>query len=179
MQGCDAACTSGLSRVGVGVLRSAVPKAAKATAGRAGGDSQAVPCAQHTCHCCARRWENPPGDPYGQNCLFMVNDWHAALVPLYLSGRFHPHGVHKGVSGQRMVGSWAGGARRPLGHSRATSAGRAPTSGWELPVDQCLEVEVWACICTGAAPRQSEKLPVGLAAPHAMVPEPTSHELCL
>ncbi|KAM5557598.1 soluble starch synthase 1, chloroplastic/amyloplastic [Rosa sericea] len=34
------------------------------------------------------------GYTYGQNCLFMVNDWHAGLVPLLLAAKYRPHGVY-------------------------------------------------------------------------------------
>lgn len=36
-----------------------------------------------------------PGFPYGQRCLFVANDWHAALVPSYLAGKYRRHGVFK------------------------------------------------------------------------------------
>ncbi len=31
---------------------------------------------------------------YGQECVFMANDWHAALVPVYLAAKYRPHGVY-------------------------------------------------------------------------------------
>ncbi|XP_024177377.1 soluble starch synthase 1, chloroplastic/amyloplastic isoform X2 [Rosa chinensis] len=34
------------------------------------------------------------GYTYGQNCLFLVNDWHAGLVPLLLAAKYRPHGVY-------------------------------------------------------------------------------------
>ncbi|XP_050387778.1 soluble starch synthase 1, chloroplastic/amyloplastic [Argentina anserina] len=34
------------------------------------------------------------GYTYGQHCLFMVNDWHAGLVPLLLAAKYRPHGVY-------------------------------------------------------------------------------------
>ncbi|XP_010915973.1 soluble starch synthase 1, chloroplastic/amyloplastic isoform X2 [Elaeis guineensis] len=35
------------------------------------------------------------GYMYGQNCLFLVNDWHASLVPVLLGAKYRPHGVYK------------------------------------------------------------------------------------
>ncbi|KAG1679851.1 hypothetical protein FOA52_012765 [Chlamydomonas sp. UWO 241] len=31
---------------------------------------------------------------YGEDCLFMANDWHTALVPVYLAAKYRPHGVY-------------------------------------------------------------------------------------
>jgi starch synthase len=31
---------------------------------------------------------------YGQDVLFVANDWHAALLPLLLTARFRPYGVY-------------------------------------------------------------------------------------
>jgi starch synthase len=31
---------------------------------------------------------------YGQDCVFIANDWHAALVPVYLAAKYRPHGVY-------------------------------------------------------------------------------------
>ncbi|CAL1366369.1 unnamed protein product [Linum trigynum] len=35
------------------------------------------------------------GFNYGQKCLFMVNDWHAGLVPVLLAAKYRPYGVYK------------------------------------------------------------------------------------
>ncbi|KAJ0965528.1 hypothetical protein J5N97_026666 [Dioscorea zingiberensis] len=35
------------------------------------------------------------GYTYGENCLFIVNDWHASLVPALLGAKYRPHGVYK------------------------------------------------------------------------------------
>jgi starch synthase len=32
---------------------------------------------------------------YGEDCVFIANDWHAALVPVYLAAKYRPHGVYK------------------------------------------------------------------------------------
>ena len=32
---------------------------------------------------------------YGQDCVFMANDWHAAMVPVFLAAKYRPHGVYK------------------------------------------------------------------------------------
>jgi starch synthase len=34
------------------------------------------------------------GKVYGEDCIFIANDWHAALVPVYLAAKFRPHGVY-------------------------------------------------------------------------------------
>ena len=31
------------------------------------------------------------------SCVFVANDWHAAMVPVYLASRFRPHGVYRGA----------------------------------------------------------------------------------
>ncbi|KAL3714317.1 hypothetical protein ACJRO7_006273 [Eucalyptus globulus] len=35
------------------------------------------------------------GFTYGENCLFLVNDWHAGLVPVLLGAKYRPFGVYK------------------------------------------------------------------------------------
>ncbi|KAA8533594.1 hypothetical protein F0562_030972 [Nyssa sinensis] len=35
------------------------------------------------------------GFTYGQNSLFLVNDWHAGLVPVLLAAKYRPYGVYK------------------------------------------------------------------------------------
>ncbi|XAR52201.1 Starch synthase [Bertholletia excelsa] len=35
------------------------------------------------------------GCTYGEKCLFLVNDWHASLVPVLLAAKYRPHGVYK------------------------------------------------------------------------------------
>ncbi|XP_010541484.1 PREDICTED: starch synthase 1, chloroplastic/amyloplastic [Tarenaya hassleriana] len=35
------------------------------------------------------------GFTYGEKCLFLVNDWHAGLVPTLLAGKYRPYGVYK------------------------------------------------------------------------------------
>ncbi|CAN4085707.1 unnamed protein product [Withania somnifera] len=35
------------------------------------------------------------GFTYGEKCLFLANDWHAALVPLLLAAKYRPFGVYK------------------------------------------------------------------------------------
>ncbi|KAK9672430.1 hypothetical protein RND81_12G100100 [Saponaria officinalis] len=34
------------------------------------------------------------GYTYGEKCLFLVNDWHAGLVPVLLASKYRPHGVY-------------------------------------------------------------------------------------
>ncbi|XP_030467091.2 LOW QUALITY PROTEIN: soluble starch synthase 1, chloroplastic/amyloplastic [Syzygium oleosum] len=34
------------------------------------------------------------GFTYGENCLFLVNDWHASLVPVLLAAKYRPFGVY-------------------------------------------------------------------------------------
>ncbi|KAL5225683.1 hypothetical protein ABZP36_012322 [Zizania latifolia] len=35
------------------------------------------------------------GYTYGQNCMFVVNDWHASLVPVLLAAKYRPYGVYR------------------------------------------------------------------------------------
>ncbi|KAL9225411.1 hypothetical protein vseg_001340 [Gypsophila vaccaria] len=35
------------------------------------------------------------GFTYGDKCLFLVNDWHAGLVPVLVASKYRPHGVYK------------------------------------------------------------------------------------
>jgi len=37
----------------------------------------------------------PPGFPYGENVIFLANDWHAGLVPAYVAGKYRRNGVYK------------------------------------------------------------------------------------
>lgn len=34
---------------------------------------------------------------YGQDVMFMANDWHTALLPVYLAAKYRPHGVYHGA----------------------------------------------------------------------------------
>lgn len=34
------------------------------------------------------------GFPYGDDCVFVANDWHTALVPILLAGKYRPYGVY-------------------------------------------------------------------------------------
>jgi len=34
------------------------------------------------------------GLPYGEKCLFVANDWHAALVPSFLAAKYRRNGVY-------------------------------------------------------------------------------------
>lgn len=34
------------------------------------------------------------GSLYGEEVIFVANDWHAALVPVYLASKYRPHGVY-------------------------------------------------------------------------------------
>ena len=31
---------------------------------------------------------------FGDDCIFIANDWHGALVPVYLAAKYRPHGVY-------------------------------------------------------------------------------------
>ena len=31
---------------------------------------------------------------YGQDCVFVANDWHVAITPVYLAAKYRPHGVY-------------------------------------------------------------------------------------
>ncbi|KAI3975600.1 hypothetical protein MKX01_017513 [Papaver californicum] len=35
------------------------------------------------------------GFTYGEKCMFLVNDWHASLVPVLLASKYRPYGVYK------------------------------------------------------------------------------------
>ncbi|XP_044462012.1 starch synthase 1, chloroplastic/amyloplastic isoform X2 [Mangifera indica] len=35
------------------------------------------------------------GFTYGEKCLFLVNDWHASLVPVLLASKYRPYGVYR------------------------------------------------------------------------------------
>ncbi|OVA14714.1 Glycosyl transferase [Macleaya cordata] len=35
------------------------------------------------------------GFTYGEKCMFLVNDWHASLVPVLLAAKYRPYGVYK------------------------------------------------------------------------------------
>lgn len=35
------------------------------------------------------------GYTYGEKCMFLVNDWHAGLVPVLLAAKYRPYGVYK------------------------------------------------------------------------------------
>ncbi|XP_022844494.1 soluble starch synthase 1, chloroplastic/amyloplastic [Olea europaea var. sylvestris] len=35
------------------------------------------------------------GFTYGEKCVFLANDWHAALVPVLLAAKYRPYGVYK------------------------------------------------------------------------------------
>ena len=35
------------------------------------------------------------GSLYGEECVFVANDWHAALLPVYLAAKYRTYGVYK------------------------------------------------------------------------------------
>ena len=35
------------------------------------------------------------GSTYGDDCIFIANDWHAAMVPVYLAAKYRPGGVYQ------------------------------------------------------------------------------------
>ena len=35
------------------------------------------------------------GRAYGDNCIFIANDWHASMVPVYLAAKYRPGGVYR------------------------------------------------------------------------------------
>jgi hypothetical protein len=37
---------------------------------------------------CFFRSGKGPGFPYGEKCMFVANDWHASLVPVYLAAKY-------------------------------------------------------------------------------------------
>jgi hypothetical protein len=44
---------------------------------------------------CLDRSGKAPGFPYGDKVVFLANDWHAGLVPVYIAGKYRQHGVYK------------------------------------------------------------------------------------
>lgn len=32
---------------------------------------------------------------FGDDCIFIANDWHGALVPVFLAAKYRPHGVYQ------------------------------------------------------------------------------------
>ena len=46
-------------------------------------------------HLALCRSGQPPGYPYGEDCLFVANDWHAALVPAFVAAKYRRNGVYK------------------------------------------------------------------------------------
>ncbi|GLC42205.1 hypothetical protein PLESTB_000642100 [Pleodorina starrii] len=39
--------------------------------------------------------ESIPRSKYGEDVVFVANDWHASLVPVYLAAKYRPHGVYR------------------------------------------------------------------------------------
>lgn len=35
------------------------------------------------------------GGTFGDDCVFIANDWHGALVPVYIAAKYRPHGVYQ------------------------------------------------------------------------------------
>lgn len=35
------------------------------------------------------------GSLYGEDCIFIANDWHAAMAPIYLAAKYRKNGVYK------------------------------------------------------------------------------------
>ena len=50
----------------------------------------------HTLICTCRSGQ-AQGLPYGEKCLFVANDWHAALVPSFLAAKYRRNGVYTGA----------------------------------------------------------------------------------
>lgn len=72
--------------------------------------------------------------------MFVANDWHTSLIPVYLAAKYRPHGVYKRARSilaihnlRHQVRAWAAGGRgrgrggagaASCGEARARSAGR-------------------------------------------------------
>ena len=84
-------------------------------------------------HCTACRSGEPPGFPYGENVLFVANDWHAAMVPSYLAARYRRNGVYKDARSIFAIHN--------LSHQGVEPAGNFGALG--LPEDWC----VCSCCC--------------------------------
>uniref|UniRef100_A0A061R9Z0 Starch synthase, chloroplastic/amyloplastic n=1 Tax=Tetraselmis sp. GSL018 TaxID=582737 RepID=A0A061R9Z0_9CHLO len=41
--------------------------------------------------------ESRGGEVMGQDVVFVANDWHTSMVPVYIAGKFRPHGVFRGA----------------------------------------------------------------------------------
>ncbi len=37
----------------------------------------------------------PPAAKYGEDVVFVANDWHASLLPVYLAAKYRPYGVYR------------------------------------------------------------------------------------
>ena len=37
----------------------------------------------------------PQGGRYGEDCIFIANDWHASMTAVYLAGKYRPNGVYR------------------------------------------------------------------------------------
>ncbi|RAL51464.1 hypothetical protein DM860_010966 [Cuscuta australis] len=55
------------------------------------------------------------GYTYGENCMFIANDWHAGLVPILLSAKYRPHGVYKDARSIILIHNLAHQGVEPAG----------------------------------------------------------------
>ncbi|XP_019200298.1 PREDICTED: soluble starch synthase 1, chloroplastic/amyloplastic isoform X2 [Ipomoea nil] len=55
------------------------------------------------------------GFTYGEKCMFIANDWHAALVPLLLAAKYRPHDVYKDARSVILIHNLAHQGVEPAG----------------------------------------------------------------
>ena len=93
------------------------------------------------------RHGEPPGFAYGDRCVFVSNDWHAALVPSYLAAKYRRHGVYQARQLMACIVSPC-----TAGHGQCASCGpyrgvcRKPTRAAHQHTPACCTV-LLGCAC--------------------------------
>lgn len=72
----------------------------------------------------------PLGDKglYGEDCVFMANDWHASMVPVYLAAKYRAHGVYKNARSVMAIHNLRHQVRKGVGCALGVPLGGTQTT---------------------------------------------------
>ncbi|PNW83927.1 hypothetical protein CHLRE_04g215150v5 [Chlamydomonas reinhardtii] len=72
----------------------AAAEAAAAAAAKAANGSGPTAAAIAEIEAVVQAESSVPKTKYGQDIMFVANDWHTSLIPVYLAAKYRPHGVY-------------------------------------------------------------------------------------
>ena len=78
------------------------------------------------------------GKPYGDDCLFIANDWHASMVPVYLAAKYRAGGIYQSARAVLAIHN--------LRHQVLISQGRYPSYSFTACSSSMLPPALWTFI---------------------------------